>query len=162
MVNLLEHYEGILTNGLDLISFILVTPELARVSGVTTRILAYLLMVPIYIVATVGVYLVPYAVASRMNAVWAGAVNNEWAILAIAIIGTLLLAVWGNVFAPILLNKLDELSRNATRHVFAFGMATFLTSRLIALAVAIQRLEKGIDTSRWPPGAGSRSTTASR
>jgi hypothetical protein len=120
-----EKYGDLITNGLDLLSFLLVTPEIARVitppaseliGAIATVILGTVVLSPIVFLLSFGaVWLFP---------------SSKWALIGFIAIVVLL----GMGFVCLKgLTVVNWVASRAPKHLFAIGIGLFLLSRLIAL-----------------------------
>jgi hypothetical protein len=124
---ILERYREVIVNGLDLLSFVLVTPELLRYSQPALGRLAY----------------------------WIGwllfSAGGLWAILAelppayLALLGIACVYLGINVSLPSDLWERHggSLSRWISSRAFVFGVFLFLASRLFALILSIHTVTMG-------------------
>jgi hypothetical protein len=119
-----EKYGDLIINGLDLLSFLLVTPEIARVITPPTSEL-------IGAVATVilgTVILSPVVLLLSFGTVWFFP-SSKWALSGLIVI-TVLVGV-GSAYLKGLA-VVDWVASRAPKHLFALGIVLFFVSRLIA------------------------------
>jgi hypothetical protein len=126
---LLYLYKDIIGNGLDLLSFVLVTPQLFRI--VTPAVRAFTSVLLVIVVFTVGA-LITFSVLSQMHVG-----NYVYSLIS-------LLFFFGSLFTfDRLANYVDDKVVRSARlsgYAFAFGIVIFLISRLIALTIAAHQL----------------------
>ena len=129
----LESYRDVLINGLDLVSFLLVTPELLRyVEPLIKNLIFYL--VPMFGV----VFLTIFNIAVRM----APDVQTSAPVGTAIIAGGFLLLWLFLIYLPKRLLPLWDrwglqISERISTYSFQFGVGLFLVSRIIAFAAAL-------------------------
>jgi hypothetical protein len=119
-----EKYGDLITNGLDLLSFLLVTPEIARV--ITPAASELIGAITTVIVGTV--VLSPVVLLLSFGAVWLFP-SSKWALS-----GLIVIVVLVSVGSAYLKGQavVDWVASRAPKHLFAIGIGLFLLSRLIA------------------------------
>ncbi len=126
----LEHYRELIINSLDLASFLLVTPELARyVRPAMTK----------FVYWTGGTIIVIGVVSLQFMLLFTGKVLPRGVLSFIALPFLIVCLIW-------LLNAWyergegpvsDWAGAHAARHAFRVGVALFLASRLLAFIIAV-------------------------
>jgi hypothetical protein len=118
----MEKYGDLITNGLDLTSFLLVTPELVRVVAPTATRLTNLAIAVIASFLVAALLLIPVS----LIAIWFQFEGPWWIIV-------LILYLISQGFLSRMSNDLtDRFSRWVSEHFLALGVALFFVSRLIA------------------------------
>jgi hypothetical protein len=142
----LEKNKEIITNGLDLISFVLVTPELIRhfrssaastASYILMMFIALLISLPaIFILTAIQQFTYRYAATG-----WTG-FFLYWLIGAIlfAPLPFILGDKWEGFFDT-LYDKRPDISAWISNHMLLFGVILFVGARLIAFILAIHNLQ---------------------
>jgi hypothetical protein len=133
----LERYQDVLTNGLDLLSFIFITPELARLSRIASWILKIISFLCIGLVLCSLPYVVLILVAESLSPT-----DNNWIVLGLAVVVVGLQLFMQRVYS-LALNWLDGLFTRASKYLFAAGVGIFFISRILGLAFATLRLRSG-------------------
>jgi hypothetical protein len=119
----MEKYVDLITNGLDLISFLLVTRELVRLTAPAMR---YSIRIITFFLVGLAGLIVPFLLVGLVFYLF-GRDPPAW-LLVQAI-------VWGGPIAfglAALLNLSGWLERYASKHFLALGVVLFFISRLIA------------------------------
>jgi hypothetical protein len=139
----LQTYKELATNGLDLLSFFLITPELLRVFFPAMKLAAGLLL---FLVVIVWYILVVYCL------IWFWSITGLWfdfigwrilTMSALAFLGPII------TFPSLLLLEVmsspswDIPTTAVTRISLLAGIATFLLSRIIAFALALHEMPHG-------------------
>ena len=124
----LELYKDIIANGLDLLSFIFVTPELLRVArpAIQSTVIFFFL----------GLFMLIYFLLVFVSIVW---IPSE--IVALA-------CFMGGLFAIVRLikkysDRLFAIAVWAAHHAFLFGVFLFFVSRVIGFATSAHQLVRG-------------------
>ena len=120
----MEKYGDLITNGLDLLSFLLVTPEIARV--ITPAASELIGAVATVILGTV--VLSPVVLLLSFGAVWLFP-SSKWVLIGLIVI--IVLVSVGSAYLKGLA-VVDWVANRAPKHLFALGIVLFFVSRLIA------------------------------
>jgi hypothetical protein len=121
----MEKYGDLITNGLDLISFLLVTPEIVRVITPTADFLG----------KTVAVMLALFVAAACFGALLLS-VFHDWHVFTGWKLpgGVILVIVVISLIPPeVTLPLIRWIYERGSKHLFAAGVVLFLVSRLLAL-----------------------------
>jgi hypothetical protein len=133
----LVRYKEIIINGLDLASFLLITPELIRVA---VPAMSGLVFVAVYIIVYLLLAIGPFFLVD-IDAVIRGLDLN---VHLTAILYGVLIMSWLTVIAVVTfkINEMISASTKAwiTRHALLLGVCGFFLARIFAFAVAIQDL----------------------
>ena len=124
----MEKYGDLITNGLDLLSFLLLTPEIARViAPAVARVTGWIVVIILPVFAIIMIMLVMIELAPIF----------PWVMRTISLL--MLIAMF--LYIILVLRKvqydpadwlIDMITTRVSKHLFAAGMVLFLVSRLIA------------------------------
>lgn len=122
----LSRYKELITNGLDLLSFILIAPQLTRIGRAVlgAGTLSILMLIFILLMLSPIAYLV---ITFRLSTGW---MNVAF---------TMSLIV-GGIILVVIANKLEKLGRRVADYSFALGVFLFLLSRVVAFMIFIHDL----------------------
>jgi hypothetical protein len=123
----LERYKELIINGLDLLSFLLVTPQLTRV------------VVPIFRWATVGILFSVGVGVYSVTMVAVGELSKKYfpnyALFLILIFGVPIFVAWLAFLSRI--EHMEERFTRLTSSAFWSGVLMFLLSRVVAFSIAM-------------------------
>jgi hypothetical protein len=136
----IEQYHDVITNGLDLLSFILVTPELLRFAQPVFKKFTYGLggVLIFFVLGLINILFDPIGhliIAARMGSIRGSIV---W------LVGAVLLVVLFFYFLKYVLGWWDRKGPETgiwlSSHAFVIGVSLFFVSRLFGFAAALQQL----------------------
>jgi hypothetical protein len=121
----MEKYGELITNSLDLISFLLLTPEVLRMIAPTaTRLISWIIAA----LLALSLLLLVAFVCAVMVALGAW-IPPSWVL-------SIVLILWVPLILMVMYlggsRLVDQLSRRVSRHFLALGIVLFFTSRMIA------------------------------
>lgn len=127
----IDHYRELIVNSLDLVSFVLVTPELLKIARPTMEnIPIYTYHICIFIISLfVPLVILTFHIPSNINSMIFNHLIVFWFLSFIII--SMLLGVLG---AEDVVNKVGQIF---SRSAFIVGVAAFFVSRSVALVAAI-------------------------
>jgi hypothetical protein len=124
-----EKYGDLITNGLDLISFLLVTPELVRFAQPVAQWTSRMVFSILAIVAMTVVLLPVGYVYVSIKHIRISPTLLIYAMLAAGVVTFLLGDYPGNIWVS---GRIQRFTATVSRHLFALGVTLFFISRLVA------------------------------
>jgi hypothetical protein len=143
MWRLLDTYREFIVNGLDFLSFLLITPQLLRfVDSTLTTVLGIFLGIMLLVFGLITMGLLSWLIMPQLVALKIPFVGNM--LISVTIVMTIIIApfyimliyVWG----PLLIfvsRKADRGVSWTIQHAFVMGVFSFIASRSIAFAAAV-------------------------
>jgi hypothetical protein len=134
----LEKYGDLMTNGLDLISFVLVTPEIVRVIAPAARWLIGVTFLSVLLSIACIAGLLP----ELLRVFFFGQGEAPWSLEDVLVLITLVTFPTAVCVCFILLinHGVFQLADRISKHFLALGILLFLISRLIALYVSVLKI----------------------
>lgn len=137
MLQFLERYSDLITNFLDLVSFLLVTPELLRrVRPIVGPVLLTTSGIAMIIPWAVGLFIL----AAKLGPPTSQSIGSALKSIGLVLVWTILSFVLPLGVFSHFDRRIDRWKGPTTRNLFASGAVLFFVSRLIAFIAAVAKL----------------------